>query len=168
MPKQTAIVKIGTIQQRILLIRGEKVVVDADLAGFYGVTTKALNQAVRRNRNRFPDDFVFQLTTPEKLEVIAICDHLRELKYSRSNSYVFTDLGRSSDVRRRVCARRGGRVQDRRAGRRRTPADASRPQDERGLNSEGDCSLAVWYNSRRRPWGGDLRQTPGPRVHSSI
>ena len=54
MAKSKAIVKVGTIQQRILLIRGEKVIIDADLAEAYGVTTKALNQAVRRNADRFP------------------------------------------------------------------------------------------------------------------
>jgi len=46
---------MGTIQQRILLIRGEKVIIDADLAEAYGVTTKALNQAIRRNATRWHD-----------------------------------------------------------------------------------------------------------------
>ncbi len=93
MSKQTSVVKVGAIQQRILLIRGEKVVIDADLAEFYGVTTKALNQAVRRNRNRFPGDFVFRLTRSEKSEVVANCDHLEKLKYSPSNPYAFTEHG---------------------------------------------------------------------------
>ncbi len=53
MPESEQIVKVGTIQNRILLIRGEKCIVDADLAEFYGVTTKVLNQAVRRNKKRF-------------------------------------------------------------------------------------------------------------------
>ena len=59
MSKTGPIIKIGTIQQRILLIRGEKVIIDADLAQAYGVTTKALNQAVRRNAERF-DTAVFK------------------------------------------------------------------------------------------------------------
>lgn len=53
---------------RILVIRGERVMIDADLAELYGVTTKALNQAVKRNQIRFPQDFVFQLTAKEKGE----------------------------------------------------------------------------------------------------
>ena len=60
MAESKPVVKVGKIQQRILLIRGEKVIVDADLAEFYGVPTKALNQAVRRNTDRFPADFMFQ------------------------------------------------------------------------------------------------------------
>lgn len=59
MTESKPIVKVGKIQQRILLIRGEKVIVDADLAEFYAVQTKVLNQAVRRNLDRFPIDFMF-------------------------------------------------------------------------------------------------------------
>jgi len=84
-------VKIGTIQQHILLVRGEKVIIDADLAEFYGVTTKALNQAVRRNRGRFPTDFVFRLTRDEKSEVVTVCDHLSRLKYSPRSPCAFTE-----------------------------------------------------------------------------
>ncbi len=82
MPKSRIIVKVGTIQQRILLIRGEKVIIDSDLAEAYGVTTKALNQAVRRNADRFPSDFMFRLTKEEKLEAVTNCDHLQNLKFS--------------------------------------------------------------------------------------
>jgi hypothetical protein len=86
-------VRVETIQQRILLVRGEKVMVDADLAEFYGVTTKALNQAVRRNRARFPADFMFRLTESEKSEVVTACDHLSRLKYSRTPPFAFTEHG---------------------------------------------------------------------------
>jgi hypothetical protein len=72
-------VRIDTIEQRILLIRGEKVIVDADLAEFYGVRTKRLNEQVRRHRERFPEDFMFRLTSAEKAEVVAKCDHLASL-----------------------------------------------------------------------------------------
>jgi hypothetical protein len=62
----TAVVKraglAAQIERRILLIRGQKVMLDSDLAALYGVETKALNQAVKRNLERFPDDFMFQLT----------------------------------------------------------------------------------------------------------
>jgi hypothetical protein len=93
MAKSKSIIRVGTIQQRILLIRGEKTIVDADLAEAYGVTTKALNQAIRRNKDRFPDDFMFQLTKEEKLEVVTNCDHLQKLKFSPVNPHVFTEHG---------------------------------------------------------------------------
>ena len=57
--------KTENLAQLVYFIRGEKVMLDADLARLYGVSTKALNQALRRNRERFPDDFVFQLTAEE-------------------------------------------------------------------------------------------------------
>ena len=53
------------IEQRILLVRGHKVMLDADLAELYGVTTRRLNEQVRRNSERFPEDFMFQLTAEE-------------------------------------------------------------------------------------------------------
>jgi len=69
----TAIVKpaglAAQIERRILLIRGQKVMLDSDLAALYGVETKALNRAVKRNLERFPDDFMFQLT-PEEAECL--------------------------------------------------------------------------------------------------
>ena len=76
-----------------MLIRGEKVIVDTDLAEFYGVPTKALNQAVRRNMDRFPADFMFQLNKNEKMEVVTNCDHLQKLKYSPVNPLAFTEHG---------------------------------------------------------------------------
>ncbi len=56
---------IATIENSIYLIRGHKVMLDSDLAGLYGVSTKYFNQQVRRNVDRFPDDFMFQLSTKE-------------------------------------------------------------------------------------------------------
>jgi hypothetical protein len=70
------------IERKIFLTRGEKVMLDADLAALYGVTTKRLNEQVKRNRARFPKDFMFQLTEEEKAEVVANCDHLKRLKFS--------------------------------------------------------------------------------------
>ena len=93
MAKSKAIVKIGSIRQRILLIRGLKVMIDADLAEAYGVPTRRLNEQVRRNQDRFPDDFMFQLTAEEKAEVIANCDHLEKLKFSKTKPYPFTEHG---------------------------------------------------------------------------
>jgi hypothetical protein len=93
MAKSQALVKIGKIQQRILLIRGEKVIIDSDLAEAYGVSTKALNQAIRRNVERFPADFMFRLTKQEKQEVVTNCDHLHNLKFSPVNPRAFTEHG---------------------------------------------------------------------------
>ena len=84
---------MGKIENRILLIRGEKVIIDADLAEFYGVPTKRLNEQVKRNKDRFPDDFMFQLSPDEKAEVVANCDHLENLKYSKALPYAFTEHG---------------------------------------------------------------------------
>lgn len=67
--------------------------IDADIAGLYGVATRALNQAVRRNAERFPADFMFQLTAAEKEEVITNCDHLARLKFSAALPYAFTEHG---------------------------------------------------------------------------
>ncbi|MCX7148656.1 MAG: ORF6N domain-containing protein [Rhodocyclales bacterium] len=78
---------------RILQLRGQRVMLDADLAELYGVTTKRLNEQVKRNIERFPEDFMFQLNAEEKTEVVAICDHLGQLKYSRSLPYAFTEHG---------------------------------------------------------------------------
>ena len=59
------LIPLEVIEQRILLIRGQKVILDRDLAHLYGVTTKVLNQAVKRHEDRFPEDFMFQLTMEE-------------------------------------------------------------------------------------------------------
>jgi len=77
----------------ILTIRGQKVILDADLAAIYGVPTKALNQAVKRNADRFPEEFLFPLTQSEKEQVVTICDHLSRLKFSKTCPYAFTEHG---------------------------------------------------------------------------
>ena len=82
MTDKKSIIPIERIENWILLIRGQKVMLDADLAALYGVTTKRLNEQVKRNRGRFPEDFMFQLTESEKGEVVANCDHLKRLKFS--------------------------------------------------------------------------------------
>ncbi len=84
MPSKKALIPVGRIEQRILLIRGEKVIIDADLAQFYDVPTKRLNEQVKRNKARFPEDFMFQLSSDEKSELVANCDHLEKLKYSKN------------------------------------------------------------------------------------
>ena len=81
------------IEGRIQVIRSLRVMVDADLAELYGVPTKALNQAVKRNAGRFPPDFMFQLDAAEKAEVVTNCDHLSKLKFSRALPFAFTEYG---------------------------------------------------------------------------
>lgn len=93
MENQKPIVRVETIEPSILSIRGQRVILDADLAKLYGTTTAALNQAVRRNIRRFPPDFAFKLTKLEKLEVITNCDHLEKLKYSNTIPTAFTEHG---------------------------------------------------------------------------
>ena len=86
-------VMVPRIESRIQMIRGLRVIVDVDLAALYGVPTKRLNEQVKRNRERFPADFLFQLTANEKAEVVANCDHLQRLKFSRTQPHAFTEHG---------------------------------------------------------------------------
>ena len=67
--------------------------IDADPAALYGVPTKWLNEQVRRNAGRFPEDSCFQLSPAENAEVVANCDHLARLKFSPSLPYAFTEHG---------------------------------------------------------------------------
>ena len=93
MTAEKSVIPVERIENSILLIRREKVMLDADLAELYGVPTKALNQAVKRNIDRFPEDFMFQLTNQEKEEVVTNCDHLKRLKFSPNLPYAFTEHG---------------------------------------------------------------------------
>ncbi len=88
-------VLVEHVERRIYLIRGHKVMLDSDLAELYGTQTRALNQAVRRNRERFPDDFMFRLTREEieRISQIATSSSKdKSLKFSKSVS-VFTEHG---------------------------------------------------------------------------
>jgi hypothetical protein len=93
MENTKAMVPSERIERSILVIRGQKVLLDADLAVIYGVTTKAFNQAIKRNIRRFPTDFMFRLTPSEKNEVVTNCDHLSRLKYSPTLPFAFTEHG---------------------------------------------------------------------------
>ncbi len=77
----------------IFEFRGLKVMIDSDLSMIYGVTTKALKQQVKRNSNRFPPDFMFELDDDEKEQLVTNCDRLRKLKHSSVNPMVFTEHG---------------------------------------------------------------------------
>ena len=93
MKNEKPVVPIENVQRTILSIRGQKVILDADLSKIYGVSTKRLNEQVRRNIKRFPKDFMFKLTAGEKDEVVAKCDHLSNLKYSKALPLAFTEHG---------------------------------------------------------------------------
>ncbi len=82
-----------TVQKKIHFMRGKKVMLDADLAELYGVPTKALNQAVKRNILRFPAEFMFRLSKAEMTEVVTNCDHLQPLRFSPQLPYAFTQEG---------------------------------------------------------------------------
>ena len=90
---EVELIPVERIQQSIYLIRGRRTIIDADLAVMFDVPTKVLNQAVKRNIERFPEDFMFQLTKEEKDEVVTNCDHLKQLKYSQTLPYAFTEHG---------------------------------------------------------------------------
>jgi len=91
----TSLILIERIEKAIYLIRGEKVMLDHDLAKLYDVTTAALNQAVRRNRDRFPEDFMFQLTSSEaaqlnRSQVVIGSEKHRDPRF---RPYAFTEQG---------------------------------------------------------------------------
>lgn len=82
-----------SIKNKIFVIRNTQVMIDKDLAELFGTTTKAFNQAVNRNIDRFPSDFRFQLNETEKNELVTNCDRFKTLKHSTSNPYAFTEQG---------------------------------------------------------------------------
>lgn len=86
-------IKPDNVQNRIYPIRDQQVMLDSELAELYGVGTKVLNQAVKRNMERFPKEFRFQLTKEEKDELVTNCDHLQNLKFSPTEPHVFTEQG---------------------------------------------------------------------------
>jgi len=91
--KQITLIPQERIESKIIILRDKKVLLDRDLAMLYGVETKVLNQAVKRNNDRFPEHFMFQLNKAEKNEVVTNCDHLKTLKFSPVLPYAFTEYG---------------------------------------------------------------------------
>lgn len=87
------IISPEVITHHILFLRGQKVMIDNDLAKMFGVETKYLNRQVRRNIKRFPPEFMFRLTEREKGEVVTNWHHLRALKFSHVLPFVFTEHG---------------------------------------------------------------------------
>ncbi|NOZ36042.1 MAG: ORF6N domain-containing protein [Chlorobi bacterium] len=93
MSDENKLIAVGNIKNMIFSFRGLQVMIDRDLAELYGVGTKVLNQAVKRNIERFPDDFRFQLSDNEKIELVTNCDRFVKLKHSSVNPYAFTEQG---------------------------------------------------------------------------
>ena len=91
MENGTLVIPVERVQQAIYLVRGQKVMLDKDLAQLYGVETRVLNQAVRRNAERFPSDFMFKLTRDEILRISQFVIS-SDLKFSK-NVYAFTQDG---------------------------------------------------------------------------
>lgn len=87
------VVDNSLIQKKIQFIRNMQIMIDRDIAGLFDVETKRLNEQVKRNIERFPEEFCFQLTDKEKAEVVAKCDHLQKLKFSPNLPYAFTEQG---------------------------------------------------------------------------
>lgn len=84
---------VGSIEEKIRDVRGQRVVLDSDLARLYGVEMQVLHQAVRRNAGRFPSDFVVRLTPGEREKVVTACDDLATLRLSPNPPYAFTEYG---------------------------------------------------------------------------
>ena len=85
--------EIQVIQTLIFEFRDRRVMIDRDLADLYHVETKVLNQAVKRNINRFPEDFMFQLTEEETEGLVTNCDRFASLKHSSVTPHAFTEHG---------------------------------------------------------------------------
>ena len=96
MPTKTHLIPSASIEKKIMLLRGQKVMLDSDLAALYNVETKALNRAVKRNRERFPDDFMFQLEPLEADALLRSRCQIGTLKRGQNIKYlphVFTEQG---------------------------------------------------------------------------
>ena len=94
MATKRSVIPAEQIERCILMVRGQKVMLDSDLAALYGVATKVLNQAVRRNISRFPEDFMFQLTKEETAESLRSQNvTLKRGQHRKYAAYVFTEQG---------------------------------------------------------------------------
>ena len=91
--KEGSVIPVEKITGKIYFIRKEKIILDSDLAELYGVETRVLKQAVKRNLDRFPEDFMFKLTESEWSELITICDNLGNRKFSPTTPFAFTEQG---------------------------------------------------------------------------
>ena len=97
--RKARLVKAIPLEERILTIRGQKVILDADLAQIYGVTTKALNQAVKRNREKFPEDFMFALSAEEAQERRSLTQKFSTSSVAPNRSQIVTGSQKHRDPR---------------------------------------------------------------------
>jgi hypothetical protein len=91
--ENVTIIKFNAIEDRIITLRGEKVLLDSDVADLYGVQTRDINKSVKNNPDRFPDGYIFELKNTEKQEVVENFHHLEKLKFSPSLPKAFTEKG---------------------------------------------------------------------------
>ena len=87
------VVKLDTIENCIITIRGEKVLIDGNVAEIYGVETKRVNEAVKNNQDKFPEDYLFELAQDEKDELVENFDRFKRLKHFTANPKAFTEKG---------------------------------------------------------------------------
>ncbi len=86
-------VKLETVQDKIIDIRGEKVILDSDVAALYGVKTKSINEAVKNNPDKFPEGYIVRLTDSEKKELVENFDQFNKIKHSSADLKAFTEKG---------------------------------------------------------------------------
>lgn len=91
--KTDLIISNTDIENKIILIEDKPVILDVDVAGFYGVETRAINQAVKNNPNKFPDGYIIELDKEVKNKLIKNFDRLDNLKHSTTNIKAFTEKG---------------------------------------------------------------------------
>ena len=87
------IVKFEEVENKIIIVRNEKVILDSDLAVLYDVETRDINKAVKNNPEKFPDAYIFELSKNEKKELVENFHHLNHLKFSSVNPKAFTEKG---------------------------------------------------------------------------
>ena len=87
------VVKLESVQDKIIDIRGEKVILDSDVAALYGVETKRINEAVKNNPDKFPKGYIVKLTDSEKKELVENFDRFNKIKHSSTDLKAFTEKG---------------------------------------------------------------------------
>ena len=90
---ENGIITTKDVQDKNIVVRGKNVLLDRDVAALYGVETKAINQAVKNNPDKFPEGYLFQLSSDEKEKVVKIFDHLNAIKFSPVLPTAFTSRG---------------------------------------------------------------------------
>lgn len=87
------IMRYDEVENKIITLRGQKIIVDSDVAELYGVETRRVNEAVSRNPDKFPEGYLIELTENEKNELVANCDRFKRLKHSTVLPNAFTERG---------------------------------------------------------------------------